>query len=30
MMAWGEEVLSEIEEVSTDMTGNYKYLVNQI
>jgi transposase len=30
MMAWGEEVLSEIEEVSIDMTGNYKYLVNQI
>ena len=30
MMAWGEEVLSEIEEVSMDMTGNYKYLVNQI
>lgn len=30
MKGWGEEVLAGIEEVSIDMTGNYKYLVNQI
>lgn len=27
MLEWGEEVLNQIEEVSMDMTGNYKSLV---
>ena len=27
---WGEEVLERIEEVSMDMTGNYKSLINKI
>ncbi|GAA6623508.1 transposase [Scytonema sp. NUACC26] len=30
MKQWGEEVLLQIEEVSIDMTGNYKYLVEKI
>lgn len=30
MKKWGEEVLSQIEEVSMDMTGNYKSLVQKI
>lgn len=30
MKKWGEEVLEKIEEVSIDMTGNYKNLVNKI
>ncbi|MEH1934429.1 MAG: ISL3 family transposase [Nostoc sp.] len=30
MKKWGEEVLLQIEEVSIDMTGNYKYLVEKI
>ncbi|NJO60565.1 MAG: ISL3 family transposase, partial [Richelia sp. RM2_1_2] len=30
MRKWGEEVLERIEEVSIDMTGNYKSLVNKI
>ena len=30
MLAWGEKVLEQIEEVSMDMTGNYKSLINQI
>jgi len=30
MLKWGEEVLAQIEEVSMDMTGNYKSLVSQI
>ena len=27
---WGEKVLSQIEEVSMDMTGNYKSLVKKL
>ncbi len=27
---WGEEVLEKIEEVSIDMTGNYKSLVDKV
>ncbi|MDJ0798000.1 MAG: ISL3 family transposase [Calothrix sp. MO_167.B12] len=30
MRKWGEQVLEQIEEVSIDMTGNYKYLVENI
>jgi transposase len=30
MRSWGEKVLSQIEEVSMDMTGNYKSLVKKI
>lgn len=30
MRKWGEEVLEQIEEVSIDMTGNYKSLVGKI
>ncbi len=30
MRQWGEEVLDQIEEVSIDMTGNYKNLVEKI
>ena len=30
MLSWGEKVLNQIEEVSMDMTGNYKSLVNQL
>ena len=30
MKMWGEEVLEQIEEVSIDMTGNYKNLVEKI
>ncbi|KYC41357.1 transposase [Scytonema hofmannii PCC 7110] len=30
MKQWGEKVLLQIEEVSIDMTGNYKYLVEKI
>ncbi len=30
MLAWGEKVLSQIEEVSMDMTGNYKSLVKKL
>jgi transposase len=30
MRKWGEEVLEQIEEVSMDMTGNYKNLVEKI
>ncbi|CBN53926.1 ISL3 family transposase [Kamptonema sp. PCC 6506] len=30
MLSWGEKVLSQIEEVSMDMTGNYKSLVKKI
>jgi transposase len=30
MKMWGEEVLEQIEEVSMDMTGNYKNLVEKI
>lgn len=30
MKTWGEEVLAQIEEVSIDLTGNYKYLVERI
>ncbi|MCL1475364.1 ISL3 family transposase [Argonema antarcticum] len=30
MQEWGEKVLSQIEEVSMDMTGNYKSLVQKI
>nr|AYN62264.1 transposase [Heteroscytonema crispum UCFS10] len=30
MRTWGEKVLSQIEEVSIDMTGNYKSLVKKI
>lgn len=30
MRTWGEKVLSQIEEVSMDMTGNYKSLVRKI
>lgn len=30
MRKWGKEVLELIEEVSIDMTGNYKYLVEKI
>ncbi|MDB9511229.1 ISL3 family transposase [Kamptonema animale CS-326] len=30
MLTWGEKVLSQIEEVSMDMTGNYKSLVKKI
>jgi transposase len=30
MRKWGKEVLEQIEEVSIDMTGNYKYLVEKI
>ena len=30
MKNWGEEVLDKIEEVSIDMTGNYKNLVYRI
>src|ERR671933_1551556 len=29
MLEWGEKVLSQIEEVSMDMTGNYKSLVKK-
>ena len=29
MLEWGEEVLNQIEEVSMDMTGNYKLLVKK-
>lgn len=30
MKEWGEEILSQIEEVSMDMTGNYKSLVQKL
>jgi transposase len=30
MLEWGEEVLNQIEEVSMDMTGNYKSLVRKL
>jgi len=30
MLEWGEEVLNQIEEVSMDMTGNYKSLVKKL
>lgn len=30
MLTWGEKVLKQIEEVSMDMTGNYKSLINKI
>ena len=30
MLQWGEKVLAQIEEVSIDMTGNYKSLVQKI
>jgi transposase len=30
MRSWGEKVLSQIEEVSMDMTGNYKSLVKKL
>jgi len=30
MRQWGEKVLSQIEEVSMDMTGNYKSLVRKL
>lgn len=30
MLKWGEKVLAQIEEVSIDMTGNYKSLVQKI
>ena len=30
MLEWGEKVLSQIEELSMDMTGNYKSLVSQL
>ena len=30
MLEWGEKVLNEIEEVSMDMTGNYKLLVKKL
>ena len=30
MRQWGEKVLSQIEEVSMDMTGNYKLLVRKL
>ena len=30
MLQWGEKVLAQIEEVSMDMTGNYKSLVSQL
>ncbi len=30
MRMWGEKVLSQIEEVSIDMTGNYKSLIEKI
>lgn len=30
MKQWGEKVLLQIEEVSMDMTGNYKSLVGKI
>nr|ADO19243.1 transposase [Nostoc flagelliforme str. Sunitezuoqi] len=30
MRKWGEKVLKQIEEVSIDMTGNYKYLIEKI
>ncbi len=30
MLSWGEKVLAQIEEVSMDMTGNYKSLVKKL
>lgn len=30
MLNWGEKILEQIEEVSRDMTGNYKHLINKI
>ncbi|WP_293097324.1 transposase [Moorena sp. SIOASIH] len=30
MVTWGEKVLNQIEEVSIDMTGNYKLLVKKL
>ena len=30
MLEWGEKVLNQIEEVSKDMTGNYKLLVKKL
>jgi transposase len=30
MIQWGEEILSQIKEVSIDMTGNYKHLIKKI
>lgn len=30
MIKWGKEVLEQIEEVSMDMTGNYKSLIEKI
>ena len=30
MLNWGEKILEQIEEVSMDMTGNYKHLINKI
>jgi transposase len=30
MIEWGEEILSQIQEVSIDMTGNYKHLVKKL
>lgn len=30
MRKWGEKVLKQIEEVSIDLTGNYKYLIEKI
>lgn len=30
MIQWGEKILSQIKEVSIDMTGNYKHLIKKI
>jgi len=30
MRLWGDKVLSQVEEVSMDMSYNYKYLVNKL
>jgi transposase len=30
MLKWGEKVLSQIEEVGMDLTGNYKSLVKKL
>jgi transposase len=30
MRQWGDKVLSQVEEVSMDMSYNYKFLVNKL
>jgi transposase len=30
MISWGEKILAQLEEVSIDMTGNYKHLIKKI